>query len=92
MNTIDLIFQQISEQKIPHFFITVEFSVIGVEMPEHIESFLWGKYQAILHGANGRKFIYREGEWRLIFTFFPTNKVVDEKYALKNKVQLKNYK
>ena len=50
------------------------------------------KYQAILHGANGRKFVYTEGEWRLVFTFFPTDKVVDERYALKNKVQMKFHK
>ena len=50
------------------------------------------KYQAILHGANGRKFVYTEGGWRLFFTFFPTDKVVDERYALKNKVQMKFHK
>lgn len=31
-------------------------------------------------------------EWRLFFTFFPTDKVVDERYALKNKVQMKFHK
>jgi len=55
-------------------------------MPEHIESFLREKHKVILRGASGRKFIYKEGEWRLIFTFFPTDRVVDERYALKNKV------
>ena len=62
----------------------------GTEMPEHIEAFLQEKYEAILRGASGRKFIYKEGEWRLIFTFFPTDRVVDERYALKNKVQMIN--
>ena len=33
---------------------------------------------------------HKEGEWRLIFTFFPTDSVVDERYALKNKVQMKS--
>ena len=70
--------------------ITVEFSASGTEMPEHIEAFLQEKYEAILRGASGRKFIYKEGEWRLIFTFFPTDRVVDERYALKNKVQMIN--
>ncbi len=70
----------------------VEFSVMGNEMPEHIESFVLEKYQAILHGANGRKFVYTEGGWRLFFTFFPADKVVDERYALKNKVQMKFHK
>ena len=90
MTVTDQIFRKVAETSIPHFFITVEFSASGTEMPEHIESFVLEKYQAILHGANGRKFIYKEGEWRLIFTFFPTDRVVDERYALKNKVQMKS--
>ena len=87
MTVTDRIFQNVAELSVPNFFITVEFSVMGNEMPEHIESFVLEKYQAILHGANGRKFVYTEGGWRLFFTFFPTDKVVDERYALKNKVQ-----
>ena len=92
MTVTDRIFQNVAELSVPHFFITVEFSVVGNEMPEHIESFIWEKYQAILHGANGRKFVYTEGGWRLFFTFFPTDKVVDERYAIKNKVQMKFHK
>ena len=92
MTVTDQIFRKVAETSIPHFFITVEFSASGTEMPEHIESFVLEKYQAILHGANGRKFVYTEGEWRLVFTFFPTDKVVDERYALKNKVQMKFHK
>ena len=88
MTITDQIFRKVAETSIPHFFITVEFS--GTEMPEHIESFLREKYKVILRGASGRKFIYKEGEWRLIFTFFPTDRVVDERYALKNKVQMKS--
>ena len=90
MTVTDRIFQNVAELSVPHFFITVEFSVVGNEMPEHIESFLREKYKVILRGASGRKFIYKEGEWRLIFTFFPTDRVVDERYALKNKVQMKS--
>ena len=86
MTVTDRIFQNVAELSVPNFFITVEFSVMGNE------SFVREKYQAILHGANGRKFVYTEGEWRLIFTFFPTDKVVDERYALKNKVQMKFHK
>ena len=52
MTVTDRIFQNVAELSVPHFFITVEFSVVGYEMPEHIESFVWEKYQAILHGAN----------------------------------------
>ena len=77
MTVTDRIFQNVAELSVPNFFITVEFSVMGNEMPEHIESFVLEKYQAILHGANGRKFVYTEGGWRLFFTFFPTDKVVD---------------
>lgn len=89
MTVIDQIFHKVTEIAIPHFFITVEFSASGTEMPEHIEASC-RKYEAILRGASGRKFIYKEGEWRLIFTFFPTDRVVDERYALKNKVQMIN--
>ncbi len=89
MTIIDQIFQKVAEVSIPKFFITVEFSTVGKEMPEHLDAFLWEKYELILHGANGRKFIYREGDWRMIFTFFPTDRVVDEHYALKNKVRIK---
>lgn len=87
MTITDRIFHQVAKISIPRFFITVEFSASGTEMPEHIETFLWEKYDVILHGATGRKFTYKEGEWRLIFTFFPTDRVVDERYALKNKVR-----
>ena len=82
MTIIDRIFQEVAGISIPHFFITVEFSAMGCEMPERIEAFLWEKYEIILRGANGRKFVYHKGEWRLIFTFFPTDRVVDERYAL----------
>ena len=89
MTIIDQVFQKVAEVSIPKFFITVEFSTVGKEMPEHLDAFLWEKYELILHGANGRKFIYRERDWRMIFTFFPTDRVVDEHYALKNKVRIK---
>lgn len=89
MTQIDSVFQTVAKVNIPHFFITVEFSAMGSKRPQCIEAFLKEKHQAILQGASGRKFVYQEGDWRLIFTFFPTDKVVDEKYALKNKVLFK---
>lgn len=96
MTTIsDLIFQKVAEISIPHFFVTVEFVVLGndsSDILQHIEAFLWEKYEAILRGANGRKFVFHEGGWRLIFTFFPTDQVVDERYALKNKLQWRQSK
>lgn len=51
MTVIDQIFHKVAEIAIPHFFITVEFSASGTEMPEHIEAFLQEKYEAILRGA-----------------------------------------
>ena len=44
MTVTDRIFQNVAELSVPNFFITVEFSVMGNEMPEHIESFVWEKY------------------------------------------------
>ena len=48
MTVIDQIFHKVTEIAIPHFFITVEFSASGTEMPEHIEAFLQEKYEVIL--------------------------------------------
>ena len=45
MTIIDRIFQEVAGISIPHFFITVEFSAMGCEMPERIEAFLWEKYE-----------------------------------------------
>ena len=69
MTVTDQIFRKVAEASIPHFFITVEFAASGTEMPERIESFLREKHEAILRGASGRKFIYKEGEWRAYFHF-----------------------
>lgn len=85
MTAVDRIFRQVSEITIPRFFITVEFAAVGDGMPKGIEAFLQEKHRAILQGASGRKFTYQEEGWRLIFTFFPTDRVVDERYALKNR-------
>lgn len=70
----------------PGFFITVICSEEAGQMPQGIEAFVLQKLQSIAQGASGRKFVFREAGWRLIFTFFPTNEVVNEKYALKNNV------
>lgn len=32
------------------------------------------------------KNIFQESGWRMAFTFYPTDRVVDEKYAMKNKM------
>ena len=86
MTVIDEIFKEVAEISIPHFFITVEFSNVTEQKPENIETFLREKHNAILQGIKSRKFVYQEEGWRMIFTFFPTDQVVDERYALKNKV------
>ena len=86
MTVIDQIFKEVAEISIPHFFITVEFSNIAEQKPGHIEAFLREKHNVILQGAKSRKFVYQEEGWRMIFTFFPTDQIVEERYALKNKV------
>ncbi|EJX03969.1 hypothetical protein EVA_07915 [gut metagenome] len=87
MNDEDTILGLVANVKIQGFFITTEISVTGNTMPLHIRQFLHTKHTFICQGASGRKFVYKEGGWRLVFTFFPTDRVVDERYALKNKVQ-----
>ena len=86
MTTEDWIYQKVAETKIPKFFVTVEFSIIAEQKPEYIEEFLHEKYEAIQNGIKARKFVYQKDGWRMIFTFFPTDRVVEERYALKNKV------
>ncbi|NDV59538.1 hypothetical protein [Bacteroides sp. 519] len=80
------ILEQASKIKTPGFFITVECSKETDKMPEAIEDFIFAKLELIKQGTSARKFVYQQDGWRLIFTFFPTNEVVDERYALKNKV------
>lgn len=81
----DQILELVAGIPIPQFFITVEFSSLSDTIPTGIEKFLQEKHQMILKGATGRKFVFKESGWRMIFTFFPTDKVVEERYALKNK-------
>lgn len=81
-NILDLV----SKINTPGFFLTVECSRTGEKMPGGIECFVNEKLSFINQGNNSRKFVFQEEGWRLIITFFPTDQVVDEKYALKNKV------
>lgn len=92
MNVEDLLFKKITDLNIPHFFITVEIGGVLNQMPTDIEFFILEKHKKILAGATGRKFIYQTKDYKLIFTFFPTDRVVDERYALKNKVQFRRLK
>lgn len=82
----DEILQIISEIHIPKFFITVDFMKTMDTTPTGIEEFLKKKHQSIIQGVNGRKFVYQNNGWRMAFTFYPTDSVVDEKYAMKNKM------
>ena len=85
------ILELVSKIPSPGFFVTAEVSREGtVIMPEEIEAFIGNKLQLIQRGVSARKFVYQKSGWRIIFTFFPTDKVVDEKYALKNKVLFKH--
>ena len=61
MTVTDRIFQNVAELSVPNFFITVEFSVMGNEMPEHIEAFLQEKYEAILRDRKNLDAITRKG-------------------------------
>ncbi len=70
----------------PGFFITAEIMAEGNAFPDGLESFLQGKLASIRQGIPARKFMFRENGWIICLTFFPTNQVVDERYALKNKV------
>ncbi|MBV4205667.1 hypothetical protein KSZ28_18360 [Bacteroides salyersiae] len=84
------ILELVSKIASPGFFITAEVSREGTTIiPEDIEAFIGSKLRLIHQGISSRKFVYQKSGWRIIFTFFPTDKVVDEKYALKNKVLFK---
>ena len=89
--TTDDILQLISEIHLPGFFITADVTKTSEEAPHGIEEFLKEKYQAIQQGLSVRKFTFQNAGWRMAFTFFPTDRVVDEKYAMKNKMIKKQH-
>ena len=82
----ELIWKQIAGLVTPGFFITAEIVCEDTSLPLGLEIFIMKKLMEIECGVNGRKFTFKEGDWRIILTFFPTDQVVDERYALKNKV------
>ncbi|NDW13569.1 hypothetical protein D0T50_11805 [Bacteroides sp. 214] len=86
MELTNSILKMIADLPTPGYFVVVEFIQTTNKMPQGIELFIQGKLEAIENGVTGRKFKYKEEEWVMMFTFFPTNQVVDERYALKNKV------
>ena len=74
------------------FFVTAEMQRVGKELPEGLEAFIRQKLASIQNGVKSRRFVFQEGEWRMYLTFFPTDEVVDERYALKNKVVSRGYR
>ena len=85
------IWKHIAAMQTPGFFVTAEMQRAGSSFPEGLEAFVSGKLEAIRNGVRSRRFVFQEGEWRIYLTFFPTDEVVDERYALKNKVVSRGY-
>lgn len=86
------IWKHIAAMQTPGFFITAEMQRVGNSLPEGLEAFVSQKLEAIRKGTRSRRFVFQEGEWRIYLTFFPTDEVVDERYALKNKVVSRGYR
>ena len=86
------IWKHIAAMHTPGFFITAEMQRAGSSFPEGLEAFVSQKLEAIRMGTRSRRFVFQEGEWRIYLTFFPTDEVVDERYALKNKVVSRGYR
>ena len=86
------IWKHIAAMQTPGFFVTAEMQRVGSSLPEGLEAFVSQKLEAIRKGTRSRRFVFQEGEWRIYLTFFPTDEVVDERYALKNKVVSRGYR
>ena len=86
------IWKHIAAMQTPGFFVTAEMQRVGNSFPEGLEAFVSQKLEAIRKGTRSRRFVFQEGEWRIYLTFFPTDEVVDERYALKNKVVSRGYR
>ena len=86
------VWKKIAGMQTPGFFVTAEMQRKGSVMPEGLETFIHSKLALIHKGLATRRFVFQEGEWRIYITFFPTTEVVDERYALMNKVVSRGYK
>lgn len=86
------IWENIALMNTPGFFITAEVYRQGKTMPRELEGYIYQKLKLIRNGLKVRRFVFQEAEWRIYLTFFPTTEVVDECYALKNKVLSRGYK
>lgn len=89
MDLQEQIWQDIARMDTPGFYIAAEMDRVGTHIPHTLEDFIGQKLEKIRQGITARRFVFGEGEWRIYLTFFPTDKVVDEKYALKNKVMIR---
>ena len=65
------IWKHITEIQTPGFFITAEMQRVGCVMPEGLKAFICKKLASIQEGVRARRFVFQEGEWRIILTFFP---------------------
>ena len=92
MNVVEQIWRKIAGMDAPGFFITAEMGQRGDGFPKGMVEFIGQKLSQIKLGLQTRRFLYQEGGWRIYLTFFPTDCVVDERYALKNKVLSRGYK
>ena len=86
------VWKMIAGMQTPGFFVTAEMQRKGSVMPEGLETFIHSKLALIHKGLATRRFVFQEGGWRIYITFFPTTEVVDERYALMNKVVSRGYK
>ena len=86
------IWRAIAGMRTPGFFITAEIVRTDEALPVGLEAFILGKLMQINEGISARRFAFSEGKWRIYLTFFPTTEVVDERYALKNKVVSRGYR
>lgn len=77
---------RIAQLDTPGFFITAEVQEEGDSVPEEIFTYIAERLNAFQRGVTSRKFVFRSHEWRIYLTFFSTRQVVEERYALKNKV------
>lgn len=83
---IDNILNMVGNLSLPGFFVTVQCNQEAENFPVGLDVFIFEKLERIRQGVKTRKFIYQQNGWRLILTFFPTDQVVDERYAMKNRI------
>lgn len=83
---IDAVLNMVGNLSTPGYFITVDITKETNEFPVGLEAFVFEKLERIHQGVKVRKFSYNESGWRMVLTFFPTDQVVDERYAMKNRI------